>query len=119
MRLFEIADKFTDDLETILRNHIGRSDVKRSSASLSYDALSSLMQHLGYGKIDFNSFKKIHDDTPSINSLVKDFNDKGIILGTKTLEKPTTSAIDVPLGGKSVDQMASSAAKDYMRKQSN
>ena len=119
MRLFEFANKFVDDLEIILRNHIGRSDSERSSATLSYEALTSLLGNLGYGKIDFNSFKKLHDDNPSINTLVKDFNAKGIVLGTKKEEKIPQSSIEVPLGGKSVDQMAKSAAKDYMKKQSS
>lgn len=83
MRLYEVADRFSSDLETVLRNLVGRSDSKYAKQHLSYFALSNLMKNLGYGAIRFEDFSRLYDENPAIQSLVADFNRDGITLGTE------------------------------------
>lgn len=83
MRLYEVADRFASDLETVLRNLVGRSDSKYSKQHLSYFALSNLLKNLGYGAIRFEDFSRLYDETPAIQNLVADFNRDGITLGTE------------------------------------
>lgn len=120
MRLFEVADSFVDDLETLLRNLVGRGDSKKSSQVLTYPALSNLLKNLGYGSINQDVLTKIYDDHPELHSLIANFDDQGITLGTKVQpDEVEKTKIEIPTGGKSVDQMASNGAKDYLRKQSS
>ena len=108
MRLFEVADHFAKDLEIVLRNLLGRSDTKKASMTLSYEALSNLMKNMGYGEVDYNGFQKIYDSNPALKAVVKNFDDDGIVLSTD-IEPPNDEApIEVP-AGPSVDQMAHSA----------
>jgi hypothetical protein len=89
MRLFEVESRFVDDLETLLRNLVGRGDSKSSPQVLTYPALSNLMRNMGYGDINFEIFSKIYDDTPDLKPLITNFNDQQIELGTKK-EPPNT-----------------------------
>jgi hypothetical protein len=107
MRLFEVSDQFANELELVLRNLLGRSDEKHASMKLSYEAVSNLMKNMGYGKIDYQGFDNLYQGNPSLKSVVKNYNEEGIILSTKEQpegEEPT----DVP-AGPSVDQMAHNA----------
>ena len=109
MRLFEVADRFVDDLQTILRNEIGRSDAKQAPKTLTWIALSNMLTPFGYGDIDYAGFSKIYDANPAIQPLIKNFNEEGIILGTEEepdVEKQTQ--VDTP-AGPGVDQMADRA----------
>ena len=47
MRLFEVEDRFANDLEMVLRNQMGRSNTKHSSLKLTYPALSNMMKNMG------------------------------------------------------------------------
>lgn len=112
MRLFEVEDRFADDLEMVLRNQMGRSNSKHSSLKLTYPALSNMMKNMGYGEIDYDGFKKLYDNNPSLKSIVRNFNDAEVIVTTDA-EKPKdgeTGAPEEP-GGPTVDQMASSGAQ--------
>jgi hypothetical protein len=107
MRLFEVSDQFADELELVLRNLLGRSNEKHASMKLSYEALSNLMRNMGYGKMDYQGFDNVFKGNPSLKSVVKNYNEDGIILTTDVppaKDEPT----DVP-AGPSVDQMAHSA----------
>jgi hypothetical protein len=109
MRLFEVADRFVDDLQTILRNEIGKSDVKQSPKTLTWEALSNLLSPFGYGNVDYAGFSKIYDANPSLQPLIKNFNEEGIILGTEEesdVEKQTQVKTQP---GPSIDQMADRA----------
>lgn len=108
MRLFEVADRFIDDLETVLRNLMGRGDSKHAPQSLTYPALSNLLANMGYGEISFDQFSRIYDENPQIQPLIQDYNDQGIVLGTKTEAPGDQSQMQIPTGP-SVDQMAHSA----------
>lgn len=108
MRLFEVADRFTDDLETVLRNILGRGDSKHAPQSLTYPALSNLLNNMGYGAISYEQFARIYDENPQIQALIGDFNDQGIVLGTDAQAANSQSPMQIPTGP-SVDQMAHSA----------
>jgi hypothetical protein len=107
MRLFEVSDQFADELELVLRNLLGRSNEKHASMKLSYEALSNLMRNMGYGKMDYQGFDNVFKGNPSLKSVVKNYNEDGIILSTDVPPKDENPT-DVP-PGPSVDQMAHSA----------
>ena len=113
MRLFEVADSFVTDLETILRNLVGRGDSKHAPQSLTWPALSNLLKNMGYGGIDQASFAKVYDQNPQLKPLIKDYNDQGLILGTKTQAQGGATQMPVPTGP-SVDQMAKSGAATHL-----
>ena len=108
MRLFEFADSFVNDLQTLLRNLVGRGDSKNSPQNLSYPALSHLMKNMGNGEINYQIFSDIYDANPGIQQLVKNYNDQGIVLDTKVQYKDDQQ-LNAPTGGKSVDQLAHNA----------
>jgi hypothetical protein len=115
MRLFEVADSFANDLEIVLRNQMGRSNSKNSTLTLTYPALSNMMKNLGYGEIDFQGFQKIFDGNPSLQSIVQDFNETEIIISTDAgTPDSDQQGTDVEPGGRTVDQMASSAANKFL-----
>ena len=113
MRLFEVADRFVDDLGTVLRNLVGRGDSKQAPQSLTYPALSNLLSNMGYGGISYEQFARIYDENPDIQPLIADYNDQGIILGTDIQSEKDQDQLEVPTG-KSVDQMASSGARNHL-----
>jgi hypothetical protein len=121
MRLFEVAGRFVDDLETILRNLIKGGNPKKASEpnekdtqTISYPALSQLLNNLGYGNIAFEQFARIYDENPSIAALLATRPDEEFItLGTDN-EKQSTGGTDIPTGP-SVDQMASRGAAAHMK----
>jgi hypothetical protein len=111
MRLFEADNRFVDDLETLLRNRIGRSDAKQASQTLTWPALSNMLRGFGYGDIDYAGFRRIFDENPSLHSLIRNFNEDGLILGTdEEPESTEQDQMDVPQGP-GVDQMAHSGAQ--------
>jgi hypothetical protein len=110
MRLFEVEDRFTNDLVTIIRNLVGRSDSKHAPQSLSYAAISNLLSNLGYGQIGYDEFASVYDKSPDLQALVKNFNEEGIVLGTKAEQKPEDSPVIPTPKGPSVDTMAHQAA---------
>lgn len=119
MRLFEVAGRFVDDLELILRNLIKGGKAKKASepmekepAPLTYPALSQLLNNVGYGSVDFKQFARIYDENPAIAPLIADYNQEYIVLGTDD-EAMSTSKVEVPTGP-SVDQMAKQGATAHL-----
>lgn len=108
MRLFEVEDRFSNDLTMVLRNLLGRSDSKHSSIKLSYDALSNLIKNLGYGGINYATFNKVYDENPGIQAMVKDFNEAGIELGTEVEQQQEPTEPDTG-NSQTVKSMARSA----------
>lgn len=115
MRLFEVEDRFASDLEMVLRNLMGRANKKGSPLEFSYDGLSSLMKNMGYGAIDYNAFDRLYQSTPSIQAIIQNYNEDGIVVATDEIDPDEQEKIEKP-EGPSVDQMASSAAKDFTNK---
>lgn len=121
MRLFEVAGRFIDDLETLLRNQVksGRPSsptepFEKEGVMLSYPALSQMLNNMGYGNINFDQFARIYDENPQLEPLIADYNQEYIILGKGDDEVANT---DLEVGaGPSVDQMASQGAAAHMKK---
>jgi len=119
MRLFEVAGRFVDDLQTILRNLIKGGNPKKASEpnekdsqTISYPALSQLLNNLGYGNVAFEQFARIYDENPELQPLIADYNEEFITLGTDE-EQQSTGSTDIPTGP-SVDQMASQGAAAHL-----
>lgn len=115
MRLYEFENRFADDLATVLRNLIGRSNTKHQSIKLSYPALSNLMTNMGYGSISFDLFDKVLQTSPELQNLVKDHNDQMVELSTETDAPDNSKPVPVDRGSKTVDQMASRAAQAELK----
>lgn len=115
MRLFEVEDRFAGDLEMVLRNLMGRSNQKHASLKLSYAAVSNMLKNMGYGAVDHEQFKKIYDANPSIQNIVRSFDDNTIMVSTEIEKEKEPETPDAETGrSKSVDQMADSGATDYI-----
>lgn len=119
MRLFEVAGRFVDDLETILRNLVKGGRPKKASEpnekdnqTISYPALSQLLNNLGYGNVAFEQFARIYDENPELQPLIADYNEEFITLGTDE-EQQSTGSTEIPTGP-SVDQMASQGAAAHL-----
>jgi hypothetical protein len=115
MRLFEVEDRFVDDLVTILRNLRGRSDSKDAPAVFPYAAVNNLLQPLGYGELSKMALVNLVKQHPDVNKEIKTFDDENIVLKTEAekAENPT----NIP-NGPSVDQMAHQGAQNFQQKQS-
>jgi hypothetical protein len=106
MRLFEFANDAADQIETVLRNILGSADTNNQTAQISYQQLSNLLNPLGYGEMDYDAFKAIHDsDSERFNDIVDNFDSEGITLKTKA-QTPQQTLTPKGSSGKSVDQMA-------------
>jgi hypothetical protein len=103
MRLFEVEDHFSSDLESVLRNLL----TKKAQVILTYEELSNLLKNMGYGPIDYDGFAKIFDANPSLDAIVQNFNESGVILSTE--KDPETD--DQEAAAPTVDQMASGGAQ--------
>lgn len=104
MRLFEVEDRFSNDLATVLRNVSGRTD------KLRYEALGNLLRNLGYGGIDYKIFNQIYDNSPGIQELVSDFDQDGITLASSdNTPKQVDQQLDTTGNSPSVKAMARSA----------
>lgn len=118
MRLFEVEDRFASDLEMVLRNLMGKANKQGSPLEFSYDGLSNMMKNMGYGAIDYNAFDRIYQSNPSIKAIIQNYSEDGITVATDEVDPEEQEKIEHP-EGPSVDQMASSAAKDFTSDLSN
>ena len=114
MRLFEVEGRFEDDLVTLLRNLVGRSDSKNAPQILTYPALSNLIQNFGYGQIDQALFKQVYDKSDELQRLVQDpaEDPEKIVLKTED-EREKQQLTATP--GPDIDAMAKSAANKYQK----
>lgn len=122
MRLFEFSSNdVVDNLETILRQQIGRNNSKDSPLTLSHEALSNLLKNTGFSiEVNQQVFQNIYDNNPDIQALIINFDKDKIVLATEIQSKKPEdqqSDLPVPSGGPSVDSMASQGAKAYLKKQ--
>lgn len=114
MRLFEVEDTFARDLELVLRNQMGRSNAKNATLKLTYPALSNMMKNMGYGSVDFQGLQKIVDGNPSLQGIIRDYNENEIIVSTKVEKQDDGSEEEPATGGDTVDSMASQAANQFL-----
>lgn len=115
MRLFEVDNKFADDLVLAIRNQLGRSNQEKAQLVYTWPAFNNILKNMDYPPIDsdnLDTFKKLLDSNPQLNKLVRTFDDKGVVIDTLA-DKPE-GGIETP-GGKSVDQMAKSGVKDFYK----
>lgn len=115
MRLFEIAGtKFTDDLANLLQVMQGRANSQQTQSLITWPAIEHLLMTYGHGGITKEILEKVKDQVDPAGELIQDITDKGIVL--KTAE-PTPSDTDAEYNPKhkSVDRMASNAAKNSLR----
>lgn len=109
MRFYEISEKPVDDLVIVLRNQIKRANTEGSPASLSWQAISSIMSDMGHGEYSYDSFKSEYDRNPDLQTIVKNFNSDGIVLKTDAVQPKDDNADDVDDSEKSVNAMAKRA----------
>lgn len=115
MRFFEFAgDELLPRIVAALRNYIGRAESKKAAAKLNWAGLNQVFKT---NKVelatDYGTFKAIYDSNPTLQAMVKDFNDDGIELivpGAPT-EEPKGDGTQTPADSQAaVDQTAASAA---------
>lgn len=112
MRLFEFEDAFANTLITVLRNAKGRSDQEDAPLFLPWQAVSQLMEPYGYGSVSYKQFAVLYDQNPDFQSIVQNFNDKGLEVDTQAEmpEPENDQQMPIPVTkGPSVDQMAKQA----------
>jgi hypothetical protein len=113
MRLLEFSNTVADDVETVLRNLQGQVDSRPEIGApppITYQELSSLLNPLGYGDMDYRAFdaivKQIKKTSPdTFDELVSNYDETGVTLNTKA-EDPKAQLTTTGSSGKSVDQMA-------------
>lgn len=117
MRLFEVEDRFTNDLVTVFRQLRGRSDTPSEQAPLTlpWVAVNNMLKNFGYSEIDTATLAKLVKQSEALNQEVKDFDEEGITLKTKSEQDQAPTNIP---DGPSVDQMAHSGAQDFQQKMS-
>lgn len=114
MRLFEVDNRFANDLALVLRNQMGRSNSEDASLNLSWPAFNNLLKNMHYAPIEpknpdaMKTFQGLLDSNPELSKMIRTFDKSGVVVDT-TKDKPEGEE-EMPTGA-SVDQMASSAAK--------
>lgn len=112
MRFFEFRDTNAgiDKFITALRNHIGRASSKQAPAKLNWRAIAAMSRANGFEfAADYDTFKSMYDSTPALQSLVIDFNDRGVELnvpGSRDQKNPS----GVQDGEQEIERIAASAA---------
>jgi hypothetical protein len=113
MRLVEFSSTVADDVETVLRNLQGQVNARPEMGApppITYQELSSLLNPLGYGNMNYDAFdaivKQMKKSSPdTFDELVSNYDENGVTLNTKA-ENPTAKLTTTGSSGKSVDQMA-------------
>jgi len=116
MRLFEVAgNQFQDDLAEILRVMQGRANSQQTQSVIPWSAINNMLSAHGYANINHQMLDKVKDKIDPKDELIQNYDDQGITLKTDVASPDD----ETPIGGKpqtkSVDQMASSAAKDSLK----
>jgi hypothetical protein len=122
MRFFEFAGD--DNLEkfiVVLKNFIGRAASKKTPAKLNWSGLDQISKSSGIElTADYETFKSMYDSSPALQTLVKNFNDKGIELnvpGAPESEPKGDGAAEPTDSQAAVDKMAASAAPQQLAAQ--
>ncbi len=125
MRFFEFsaADAGIDKFVMILKNFIGRASSKKESAKLNWASLQKIAADNGFEfAADYETFKSMYDSTPTIQTLVKNFNADGIELNVPGAAEPGDDNAQSPVKSgetsqDAVDKMAASAAPQQLAAQ--
>lgn len=117
MKLFEVAgSQFQDDLANVLKVMQGRANTKHTTSVIPWPAINNMMNAQGYAEITQDMMTKVKDKVDPKGELIQDVTPQGIVIKTQvsTPEEPAVSSKD-STAGKSIDQMASNAAKDALK----
>jgi hypothetical protein len=124
MRFFEFVgddDGNIDKFIIALRNQIGRAASKKSPAVLNWNAVAQMSKDTGFEMgADYETFKSMFDTYPIIQSLVKNFDAKGITLkfpGAPDSEEEQSPQKSGETSQDQVDKMAASAAPKQLAAQ--
>ncbi len=125
MRFFEFsaADAGIDKFVMILKNFIGRASSKKESAKLNWASLQKIAADNGFEfAADYETFKSMYDSTPTIQTLVKNFNADGIELNVPGAAEPGDDNAQSPVNSgetsqDAVDKIAASAAPQQLSAQ--
>jgi len=124
MRFFEFVgddDGNIDKFIIALRNQIGRAASKKSPAVLNWSAVAQMSKDTGFEMgADYETFKSMFDTYPIIQSLVKNFDAKGITLkvpGAPDSEEEQSPQKSGETSQDQVDKMAASAAPKQLAAQ--
>jgi len=114
MRFFEFSgDDAAEKFVVVLRNYIGRAASKKAPAKLNWNGLQQVLKTNGFEMTaDYETFKAMYDASPTIQAMVKNFNDKGVELkvpGAPDADKEPTQGTG-QTSQDAVDQTAASAA---------
>ena len=112
MRLYEIAEaNFNSDLVNMLKVMQGRAKDAGTSSLVTWDALNTMLMSNGYSTVNSDVFAQLADQLDPSGELIKSFDERGIVLNTDLQPEPEEDLPNPLQGGKTVDQMATSAAK--------
>lgn len=123
MRIFEVVDSDVgiDKFVMVLRNYIGRASSKKAPSKLNWNGLQQVAKANGFEfAADYETFKSMYDANPALQSMVKNFNDKGIELNVPGApdETPKGDGTQDPKDSQAaVDKMAASAAPQQLAAQ--
>ena len=118
MRFFEFTgtDETIDKYVILLKNIIGRAEMKKSPANMNWAGLSNLaLKNKIQLAADYETFKAIYDSSPAIQSLVKNFNADGIELDVPGAPDADPQSPQSDQSSQdAVDQTAASAAPQQL-----
>ena len=118
MRFFEFTgtDETIDKYVILLKNIIGRAEMKKSPAKMNCAGLSNLaLKNKIQLAADYETFKAIYDSSPAIHSLVKNFNADGIELDVPGAPDADPQSPQSDQSSQdAVDQTAASAAPQQL-----
>lgn len=78
-----------DPIVLTLRSIQNTANNNNSAAPLTWDALNNAAQHYGAPDIDYERFAKLYDSDPIIQSMIDNFDERGIQIKTdKGTEQP-------------------------------
>lgn len=92
MRFFEFGDSVSgsDKFLTILRNYIGRAASQKAPSKLNWRGLNAVLKSSGFDlAADYETFKSMYDSNPTLQNIVKNFDQTGIELNVPGQETPT------------------------------
>tara|TARA_B100000927_G_scaffold42128_1_gene30015 strand:+ start:591 stop:875 length:285 start_codon:yes stop_codon:yes gene_type:complete len=92
---------------------IGSADNQDQPAYLSFDALNNIMKNMKAPQFDYDGFKVLYDTNPDLQPLVKNFDQDGVELSTKSTASGDDATVPQDDTG-AVDKMAQRATSSAL-----
>ena len=92
---------------------IGSADNQDQPAYLSFDALNNIMKNMKAPQFDYDGFKVLYDTNPDLQPLVKNFDQDGVELNTKSTASGDDATVPQDDTG-AVDKMAHRATSSAL-----